>query len=238
MCGRYTLSSTTQLARHFNLCEPARAADLPPRFNIAPTQPVPVVFRERGRSQLLMMRWGLVPAWKKPDEGNKLPAGWFNARAETLNEKPAFRGAYRYRRCLIPADGFYEWQNTGRAKQPHLIRTADEGLFAFAGVFEWWSSPDGSELPTVTVVTTTANTLMAPLHDRMPVILEPEDYRRWTDMREGNDPRDLLRPLASERMITFPVSPRVGNVRHDDALCMARFKEEATKPESQGSLFD
>ena len=201
MCGRYTLSQTHEVAQHFRLSDVLRMQDLPVRFNIAPTQPVAVVFHERNHPQLLMMRWGLVPAWMKPDEGNKLPAGWFNARAETVDQKPAFKGAYRYRRCLIPADGFYEWQTAGtgsrRVKQPHLIRTADEGLFAFAGLFEWWSSPDGSELPTCTVLTTTPNELMAPLHDRMPVILEPEDYDRWLDMSTDNDPGAVARSDAA-----------------------------------------
>ena len=239
MCGRYTLTKANRLAPHFKLVEPARAADLPPRYNIAPTQPVAAVFRERGRPQLLMMRWGLVPAWMKPDEGNRVPAGWFNARAETLHEKPAFRGAYRYRRCLIPADGFFEWPRRGGRKvkgaAPHLIRPADDGLMAFAGVFEWWSSPDGSELPTCTVITTTPNALMANLHDRMPVILPPEDHARWMNMREGNDPRDLLRPAPDGTLYATEVSPRVGNVRHDDPACLA--PDPADAGPDQGSLF-
>ena len=167
-----------------------------------------------------------------------MPAGWFNARAETLNEKPAFRGAYRYRRCLIPADGFFEWPRRDGTKvkgaAPHLIRPADDGLMAFAGVFEWWSSPDGSELPTCAVVTTTPNALMAGLHDRMPVILQPEDHARWIDMREGNDPRDLLRPAPDGTLYATEVGPRVGNVRHDDPACL----EPAPPRERQGGLFD
>ena len=238
MCGRYTLTNANRLAPRFRLADPARAADLPPRYNIAPTQPVAAVFREGRKNQLLMMRWGLVPAWMKPDEGNKLPAGWFNARAETVHEKPAFRGAYRYRRCLIPADGFYEWKRLGGVKSrgglPHLIRAADDGLIAFAGVFEWWSSPDGSELPTCAVVTTTPNALMAGLHDRMPVILQPEDYDRWTDMRDSNDPRDLLRPAPDGTLYATAVSPRVGNVRYDDPACL----DPAPPREQQGGLFD
>jgi len=237
MCGRYTLTTTNRLAPHFDLVDPVRANDLPPRYNIAPTQPVAAVFQESDKNQLLMMRWGLVPAWMKPDAGNKLPAGWFAARAETLHMKPAFRGAYRYRRCLIPADGFYEWKRRGGVKSrgaiPHLVRPADGGFIAFAGVFEWWSSPDGSELPTCAVVTTTPNTLMAGLHNRMPVILQPKDYTRWTDMRKGNDPRHLLRPAPDGMLDTKEVSPHVGNVRHDDPACL----EPGPPRERQGGLF-
>ncbi len=238
MCGRYTLTHAHHLAKHLSLAEPKRCADLPPRYNIAPTQPVAAVFDENQSPQLLMMRWGLIPEWMKPQEGNTLPQGWFNARAETLHEKPAFRAAYRYRRCLIPADGFYEWPRQGGTKikgaTPHLFRPTDDGLMMFAGVFTWWSSPDGSELPTCAIVTTTPNTLMASLHDRMPVVLQPEDYTRWTDMRSGNDPRDLLRPAADGTLYATAVSSRVGNVRHDDPACLA----PAPPREQQGGLFD
>ncbi len=223
MCGRYTLSHQTDVARQFKLFEPARAADLPPRYNIAPTQPVPVVFREDGHRQLLIMRWGLIPFWMKPDEGNRVPAGWINARAETAATKPAFRAAFKYRRCLLPADGFYEWKRLDdKRKQPYLIRQADGGLFAFAGLYEWWTSPDGSELPTCTILTTRANRTLATLHHRMPVILQPEDYDRWLDSpdRPPDEVAELLAPAPDGILEPIAVSRHVNNPRHDDPKCL------------------
>jgi len=255
MCGRYTLSQTQSMADYFQLDEPEMAADLPPRFNIAPSQPVPVVFQDSGKRQLLVMRWGLIPQWMKPLDGNKPPAGWINARSETADTKPAFRGAYKYRRCLIPADGFYEWprdsagKKTG-GKQPHLIRRADDGLFAFAGLFEWWCPPDGSELPTCTILTTKANQTLAPIHDRMPVILEPEDHTPWLtsapapgsdhtpEISKRANQADFLFPPSGGggegRLYTTPVSTRVNQTQHDDPSCMA----PAPRHHSQPGLFE
>lgn len=257
MCGRYTLSQTQTLARYFELDEPEMAADLPPRFNIAPSQPVPVVFQDAGKRRLLVMRWGLIPQWMKPLEGNKPPAGWINARSETADTKPAFRGAYKHRRCLIPADGFYEWprnpEGKRAGKQPHLIRRADDGLFAFAGLFEWWCPPDGSELPTCTILTTQATHPLASLHDRMPIVLEPEDHTPWltapgsgtapgsssaSKTKRHKNPTDHLlqasggggRGVSGGRLYTTPVSTRVNRVQHDDPSCMTPAPRHHTQP--------
>ena len=235
MCGRYILRDPTSVAKTLGGAElAAKLSDVRPRFNVAPTQGMPVLFDDRGGWDVEMMRWGLIPQWMKPKEPGKtndpsktIPAGWFNARGETAASKPAFRGAFKYRRCLVPADGFYEWTTEDGAKQPHLIRVVgDNGAgdavdeagepFTFAGLWELWPSPDGSELPTFTVLTCAPNALMATLHDRMPVILEPEDRDAWV-RGTPEDAEALIRPLPSERMFAVPVDPRVGSPRHDDA---------------------
>ena len=234
MCGRFTLAKPERVAPHFEIVEPKRAADLPRRYNIAPTQPVAVVHAERGRRQLTAMRWGLIPDWKKPEEGGRTPAGWFNARAETAAEKPAFRAAFKRGRCLVPADGFYEWQKVNRAaggtKQPYYIRPPGGEPLAFAAIHGWWAHPDGSELPTVAVLTTRPNAEMAELHDRMPVLIDPPDFDRWlglgrfataTENPGPPDVGDLLGPAPDGTLEPVPVSPRVGNVRNDDAALIA-----------------
>ena len=233
MCGRYVLRDPTALAKTLGGAElAAKLSDLKPRYNVAPTQGMPVLFAEAAGSWgAEQMRWGLVPQWMKPKDGGKtshpqktVPAGWFNARGETAATKPAFRAAFKYRRCLVPADGFYEWTTDADGnKQPHLIQLAGDdaeaephAAFAFAGLWELWPSPDGSELPTFTVLTCAPNDLMRTLHDRMPVILEPEDHGRWVH-GEPEDAADLIRPLPADRMWGTPVDPRVGSPRHDDA---------------------
>jgi putative SOS response-associated peptidase YedK len=221
MCGRFTLrASASAIAEQFSLFE---VPELPPRYNIAPSQPVAVV-RRRPQSgddqrQLVLMRWGLIPSWATdPAIGNRLA----NARSESVLEKPAFRAAMRRRRCLIPADGFYEWKKNGRNKQPYLIGLRDGRLFAFAGLWEAWEGADHSYVESCTILTTTPNELMAPIHDRMPVILPAEAYGPWLD--PAVPPAEVLawlRPLPADQMTAYPVSTLVNNPRNDRPECVA-----------------
>lgn len=215
MCGRFTLSSPTQqLALQFEVTE---APSLEPRYNIAPTQPVATVrlTRDGSARELVILQWGLVPFWAKdPEVGERL----INARAETLVERPAFREAYRRRRCLVLADGFYEWQKQDGTKQPYYVRMKNGKPFAFAGLWEHWKGPD-TVVESCTLITTDPNDMMRPIHNRMPVILQPEDYELWLS-REVSDPEvlnTLLKPYPSEEMTAFPVSRRVNSPDNDDA---------------------
>lgn len=222
--------------------------NLAPRFNIAPTQPVFAITapggigHEGGGNTAAHFQWGLVPSWAKdPAIGVKM----INARAETVAGKPAFRAAFRRRRCLIPASGFYEWQKqTGGPKQPFWIAAADSGLLTFAGLWESWLSPDGGELRTCTIVTTAANDQLSPIHHRMPVILAPADFDAWLDVRDETDTAAasaLLRPAPAEATAARPVSARVNNVRNDDASLIEPAgpgKPGAEEPAApQGDLF-
>lgn len=229
MCGRFTLTSTPErLALRFGLRE---VPDLSPRFNIAPAQDVATIRAEpEGARVLEPRRWGLIPPWAKdPKVGIRM----INARAETAAERPAYRKAFRLRRCLVPADGFYEWAGTSQARQPYHIGVNDGSPFAMAGLWERWSSPGGLVIESCTLLTTRANERIAPLHDRMPVILDPQDYARWLDpeSRDVDGLLDLLRPFASDRMTLHPVSSRVNNPRYDDPTCAQPV------PESQPGLF-
>lgn len=239
MCGRYRVNrEQRRLAEHFGIPEGGES-QLPlelPRFNAAPSQVLAAVrLDSAGRRELVGLRWGLVPHWAK-DRG--IGRKTVNARAETVAEKPAFRGAFRYRRCLIPSDGFYEWQAIGRRRQPWLVRLEDGGLFAFAGLWERWRGAAAEVLETFTVIVTDANELLRPLHDRMPVIVAPSDYDAWLDVgrfdRRGLEA--LLRPYPSEGMVAYPVSRRVNSPANDDPLCSAPLgdareaKEEPVAP--------
>ena len=216
MCGRYELHShPAAIALAFGLAE---APDVHPHYNIAPMTDVPIVrIGTDGERELVRMRWGLVPRWAKdPSIGAKM----INARGETIQDKPSFRTAYRRHRCLIPADGFYEWMSVGGAerarKQPMHVGMKDASLFAFGGLFERWRSDADEVLDTCTIVTTEANSLLAAVHDRMPMIVAPESYARWLD--PGNaEVADLIVPFPSDALAYYPVSTRVNNVRHDDA---------------------
>ncbi|MFN7017170.1 MAG: SOS response-associated peptidase, partial [Fimbriimonadales bacterium] len=176
MCGRYALyADGEQLAWRFGTPVPFPVA---PRYNIAPSQPVLALrsHRDANTREWTHFAWGLVPHWARdPSIGNRM----INARAETLREKPAVRNAYRYRRCIIPVSGFYEWKQVGRAKQPYFVRPADDLPIGLAGLWEVWHSPDGSALETCTIITTDANAVIQPLHDRMAVVLPPEAYEQW-----------------------------------------------------------
>ncbi len=222
MCGRYLLTSPVDALRQLFLFE--QRPNLMPRYNIAPTQDVPVVRLTRagpksdgsGR-ELIMARWGLVPFWADDLKiGNRL----INARRETVATMRPFREAYARRRCLVPADGFFEWRKEGKARQPFLIRRKDGSPFAFAGLWERWKNPaDGSIVRSCTIVTCPANALVAPIHDRMPVILAPEDHARWLDPAAA-DAQSLLAPYPAAALETFPVNPRVNSPQHDDPECI------------------
>lgn len=221
MCGRYYLKSPpAEVAAYFNVDV---RDNFPPRYNIAPTQPIAVIHQnERRRRAYGLMRWGFIPEWRKEPETRPL----INARSETAAEKPSFRSAFKRRRCLIPADGFYEWKTEGREKQPYCIRRADEALFAFAGLWETATDPDGGEMDTVAILTTAASADMKPLHHREPVVIPPEDYTRWleTDERDLRNLDDLLTPSSAGSWETFPVSKDVGNHRNDGPQLIERVR--------------
>ncbi|MEO5766314.1 MAG: SOS response-associated peptidase [Casimicrobiaceae bacterium] len=212
MCGRYELHThPAAIALAFGLLE---APALTPRYNVAPMQQVPVI-RQRADAtrECVDMRWGLVPRWAKdPSIGAKM----INARAETIAEKPSFRTSFRHHRCLIPADGFYEWRVTAHGKQPMHVARRDGAPFGFAGLFERWLAADGAVLDTCTILTTTANELLRPIHARMPVIVAPEHYARWLDAANP-EVTDLFVPFPSDALAWHPVSTRVNAVRNDDA---------------------
>jgi putative SOS response-associated peptidase YedK len=219
MCGRFTLEKS--LGELGSLFQVGNLPDLWERYNIAPTQPVAVIRAapdQEGR-ELALMRWGLIPAWSKEPGGGPL---LINARAETAAEKPAFRAALRYRRCLVPADGFFEWQRLGSEKHPFHMRRTDGAPFALAGLWESWHSPDGSVLESCALLTIEANELMRPIHDRMPVILDPPDFDLWLDpdVQDVRMIQPLLRPYPAEAMVAFPVSSVVNNARNDDPQCV------------------
>jgi putative SOS response-associated peptidase YedK len=229
MCGRFTLRTpATVLIEHFDLDvrNETQLALFDPRYNIAPTQDVVVVRADAdtGRRAASMMRWGLLPSWTKQIAGGP---PMINARSETLAEKPAFRPAFGSRRCLIPADGFYEWQLTPGArkgkKQPYYIHRPDGNPFAFAGLWETWRNPDSQlVIESCTIVTTGANAALASLHDRMPVILAPNDYGLWLDAKV-NEPTKLQYLLAScgdDELMAEPVSTHVNRVANDDPRCI------------------
>lgn len=222
MCGRYTLHhDTAQIALRFEVQE--TLADVPERYNIAPTQPIAVVTVNSPRT-LQQMRWGLIPSWAKdPAIGNKL----INARAETLPEKPAYKTALTRRRCLIPADGFYEWQAVGKSKQPMYTHRKDDALFAFAGLWEEWHSPDGETVRSCTIITTTPNALMTPIHNRMPAILRPQDEAVWLDtsLREADALLKLLQPYPDAELEAYPVSRLVNTPTNDMRDCILALPE-------------
>jgi putative SOS response-associated peptidase YedK len=221
MCGRFTLRAPASvLARQFEIFE---MPSIGPRFNIAPTQAVPVVRisprQRQPRRELVALRWGLIPSWAKdPAIGNRM----INARAETVTEKPSYRAAFRRRRCLIPADGFYEWQTVAGKKRPHFIHIADHRPFALAGLWESWQGPEDSEIESFTILTTEPNDVVRPIHNRMPVILNETDYTLWLDPTVGEPEllSPLLIPYPADSMSAYPVSPHVNNARHEDPSCV------------------
>ncbi len=219
MCGRYTQThSARAIAAAFELDE---VPPLPPRYNIAPTQLVSAVVQpQQGDRQLRVLRWGLVPSWAKdPAIGSRM----INARAETVAEKPSFRTALRYRRCLVIADGFYEWQRQGNQKQPFYFHLQEHQPFGFAGLWEHWESQTTGEiLETCTILTTAANPVLQPVHDRMPVILAPQDYDRWLDPDQNQSAAllPLLQPYPAEAMQAYPVSAIVNKATSDRSECI------------------
>jgi putative SOS response-associated peptidase YedK len=219
MCGRYRLSRRKQLVEEYF----DTASDEPewtPRYNIAPTQPVPVIRQnpKEPRRELSLMRWGLIPSWPR---NSSVAAQMINARSETAATKPAFRDPLNNRRCLIPADGFYEWQRSGKAKQPYCFEVNGGELFAFAGLWDRWKDPSGQWVKSCSILTTTPNAVTSSVHDRMPVILDPDGYDLWLDpgMMNVEAASDLLKPYDALKMRSYPVSPRVNHVANDDAEC-------------------
>ncbi len=213
MCGRFAITLTPDEYRAaFGYGE---RPNFPPRYNVAPTQPVPIVHRERGERHFKLVRWGFLPSWLKDAKGFPL---LFNARADTLLTKATFRGAMRYRRCVFLADGFYEWRRDGRARTPFLIRHAAGKPLALSGVWDTHHSPDGGEIDTAAIVTTDANGTLAALHHRMPAILRPEDVERWldTDNVGPEEAANLIRPCPDEWIEMFEVGARVNNAGNDD----------------------
>ena len=219
MCGRFSLAAPGQLwFEIFGLSDPPAWV---PRYNIAPSQPVPAVLipPDQPQAQFRLLQWGLIPSWAKAP---RVGAEMINARAETAPTKPAFRAAFRRRRCLVLADGFYEWQRQARRKQPFYVRLHDGQPFAFAGLWEHWEGPEGAAIDSCALLTTEPNALMRPLHDRMPVILDPGAYALWLDpaIQDPDTVEPLLRPYSSEAMTAYPVSSRVNNPLHDTPECI------------------
>jgi putative SOS response-associated peptidase YedK len=219
MCGRFTLIAPGEaVAELFDLSE---TPELAPRYNIAPTQPIAAVRynSDKGKREFTHFYWGLIPSWSKdPTIGSRM----INARSETAAEKPSFRAAFKYRRCLVPTDGFYEWWKVDGGKQPVRIQMKDERPFAIAGLWEHWQSPDGSEIESCTLLTTGPNDLLKPIHNRMPVILAPEDFDLWLDpgAQHGGEVQPLMRPFPSDKMSFYPVSTHVNNPRNEDPTCI------------------
>lgn len=223
MCGRFALAATgEEVAAHYQLPEVPYVV---PRYNVAPTQPVAAVrLNAAGEREFAFFLWGLIPSWAKdPSIGSKM----INARAETAAEKPAFRAAFKRRRCLVPMTGFYEWRATDGRKQPMYIHAAGDGLLSLAGLWEMWQSADGGLLETCTVLTTTPNTLMEPIHNRMPVIVEPQDYNTWlAPDTPADDLYHLLRPYDAAALHAHPVSTAVNRPQNDSAECIAPLAQE------------
>jgi len=219
MCGRYRLSRRKQILEEY-FASVSGEEEWSPRFNIAPTQSVPVI-RQNSKEpvrELSLVRWGLIPSWAKdPSAAAKM----INARSETAGTKPAFRDALKYRRCLIPADGFYEWQRTGKAKQPYCFEVNDGQLFAFAGIWDRWRDGSGRTVETCSILTTTPNAVTSTVHDRMPVILDPDGYDLWLDpgMKDVSVVSELLKPYDARLMRCYLVSTRVNSVANDDEEC-------------------
>lgn len=219
MCGRYRLSRRKQIIKEQFETQPWDD-DWSPRYNIAPTQSVPVV-RQNPKEpvrQISLMKWGLIPNWAKDTSG---AAKMINARSETAATKPAFRDPLRFRRCLIPADGFYEWKRNGGSKQPYCFEVNDGGLFAFAGLWDGWKNAEGQWVRTCSILTTIPNTLTSAVHDRMPVLLDRESYDLWLDpsMTSVQVVSELLKPFDAQSMRCYPVSTRVNRVKNDDEEC-------------------
>jgi putative SOS response-associated peptidase YedK len=254
MCGRFVIISPPEALRR--LFGYAEQPNMPPRHNIAPTQPVPVVIVANGDRHFHLMRWGFIPAWVKDPRKFAL---LINARSETVREKPAFKNAFRRRRCLIPADGYYEWQVSGSRKRPYFIHRRDGGRFGLAALAETWIGPNGEELDTVAIVTAPASADLAGLHPRVPVTIAPGDFDRWLDCR-ADDAEAAMVLLAAPQEGEFAwheVSTRVNHVANDDAQLILpitpeqraaeepkpvrkasqRKPEPITEDDGQGSLF-
>ena len=225
MCGRFTLTvDPSELQDTFPWLTLPAPGKLAPRYNIAPSQPVAAV-ANNGQNKLELFRWGLIPSWAKdPGVGNRM----INARAETLADKPSFRSAYKRRRCLILADGFYEWRKEpgDKSKTPMYIRLTSGEPFAFAGLWETWRSPGDETILSCAIITTTPNSLLEKIHDRMPVILKPAAYERWLDPAEQEPDQlsSLLKPYPASHLTAYAVSKRVNKPENDSPECILPVK--------------
>ncbi len=224
MCGRYTLILSPEALRA--LLGYAEQPNFPARYNIAPTQPIAIVRLVEGRRHFALVRWGLLPSWVKDPKAFSL---LINARGEGVSEKPAFRAAMKRRRCLIPADGFYEWKAGAPRKQPFYIHAKSGEPLAFAGLWETWTGPNGEELDTAAIITTDANRTVSPLHDRMPVIIPPESFDAWLGAGETEGAADLnaamalIKPAPDDLLEAWPVSTDVNRVANDNPKLLELF---------------
>ena len=220
MCGRFTFSEFEGIEERFQI-EPQ---NLKPNYNVAPSQDVPVILNN-GSNQLALLMWGLIPFWAKdPSIGNKL----INARAETIDEKPSFKHSLQRKRCLVVADGFYEWKKEGSTKRPHRITLKSNELFGFAGLWDTWKSPTGDIINSCSIITTTPNDLMAPIHNRMPVILSRDSELVWLDQNivDSHILKNLLVPYPADLMIAYEVSTLVNSPKNNGPECLVPVKEK------------
>jgi putative SOS response-associated peptidase YedK len=233
MCGRYRLSRRKQMIEEY--FETENEVDWEPRYNIAPSQPVGIIRQDPSKPErhFSLARWGLIPSWATDAAiGFKT----INARAETVAEKPAFRDAFVSRRCLFPADGFFEWRRSGKEKQPFHFGMQDDSLFAFAGLWDRWRDPSGTVIESCSILTTTPNSLLAEVHDRMPVILRRDNYNLWLDpgFKDVKSLAEFLAPFDASLMRSFPVSTRINAVANDDPDCVVPWQADSP---AQRALF-
>ncbi len=234
MCGRFALTVTPELLKKVFGYE--ELPNFPPLTNISPTQPVVTITQDHQKRHFQLMRWGFIPSWVKDPADFPL---LFNARSETVSEKPAFRTAIRHRRCLIPASGFYEWLNDGKVKVPFLIAMKDRSPLALAGIWETYSGGDGSEIDTVAIITTSANAEVAPLHNRMPAIISPPDFSLWLDSSAPNlmEALSLLRPAPDGLLEIEPYGPVKGPLTLENNPLMIPKNENQPRKSDQFDLF-
>jgi putative SOS response-associated peptidase YedK len=225
MCGRYAITTAPEAIRQlFGYLE---QPNFPPRYNVAPTQPVPIVRMVEGKRQFALVRWGLIPAWVKDPRTFSLV---INARGESVLDKPAFKSAMKYRRCLFPADGFYEWERKGERKQPYFVRRTGGGPVAFAGLWEAWIGPNGEEQETAAIITTDASPAIAHIHDRMPVIVPPEAFDFWLDPNvDAEMASAVIQPAQDGTIEHYPVSRAVNRTAND----LAQLVEPLREPEAE-----
>jgi len=229
MCGRYAVTSSPEAIRA--LFRYAELPNFPPRYNVAPTQPIAVVRLVNGERHFALVRWGLLPPWVKDPKNFSL---LINARAETVLDKPAYKNAMKRRRCLVPADGFYEWRRAGDRKQPFFVRKKGGGPVAFAGLWETWTGPNGEELETAAIVTTNANATLAPIHERMPVVIPEDAFDLWlnNEMVDAETAASLLVPPPDNLLEAYEVSTAVNRTANDNPQLVEKAAPIADEPPS------
>ena len=230
MCGRYCMTSAPEAVRA--LFRYPEQPNFPARYNIAPTQPVPIVRMADGERQFALVRWGLIPAWVKDPKGFAL---LINARGESVNDKPAFKNAMKRRRCLFPADGFYEWKPVGNSKRPYLARPTAGGPITFAGLWETWMGPNGEEMEPAAIVTNEANGEMVTVHHRAPVIIPPEQFDFWLDCRNVDEKMAmaLIAPAPAGSMQVYEISPAVNHVANDAPALHEPYSADLAEPPAE-----